>query len=148
MTNTSALRVAAGMGFLAVALGAFGAHGLKDLLVRNATAAIWEKAVFYHFLHAVMLFIIGGRAPLHRGPWLGFLLGIVLFSGSLYLLAVTNMRWLGAVTPFGGVSFLVGWAWLVHRPDKGTIVANPRALEGTVSTHIRKPENQHGKFCA
>lgn len=109
------------MGFLAVALGAFGAHGLKDVLARNQTAAIWEKAVLYHFIHAVMLFIIAGRTPLHTGPWVSFLVGIVIFSGSLYVLAFTNVRWLGAITPFGGLSFLVGWAWLVLAPlAKGT----------------------------
>ena len=118
MTNSSALRIAAVLGFFAVALGAFGAHGLKDLLVRNGTAAIWEKAVFYHFIHTVMLFVIGGRIPLQKVPWFSFLIGILVFSGSLYLLAVTNVRWLGAITPFGGVSFLVGWVCLVINPLK------------------------------
>jgi len=116
MSNSTALRVAAGLGFLAVALGAFGAHGLKDILSRNSTTIIWEKAVFYHFIHAVMLFLIAGRTPLQTGPWVSFLIGIVIFSGSLYLLAITNQRWLGAITPFGGVSFLVGWAWLIVAP--------------------------------
>jgi uncharacterized membrane protein YgdD (TMEM256/DUF423 family) len=116
MSNSSALRIAAVLGFLAVALGAFGAHGLKDLLARNGTTAIWEKAVFYHFIHAVMLFILAGRMPTQSGPWLCFLAGIVIFSGSLYLLGVTNAKWLGAITPFGGVSFLAGWLWLAVRP--------------------------------
>jgi uncharacterized membrane protein YgdD (TMEM256/DUF423 family) len=112
-TNKLALRIAALMGLLAVALGAFGAHGLKDVLARYDTAAIWEKAVFYHFIHAVMLYVLALRQPLPRGPWTAFLIGIVLFSGSLYVLAVTNARWLGAITPFGGVSFIVGWSCLV-----------------------------------
>jgi uncharacterized membrane protein YgdD (TMEM256/DUF423 family) len=116
MTNSTAVRIAASLGFLGVALGAFGAHGLKDLLARNETAAIWEKAVFYHMIHGVMLFVLGVRTPMREGPWLSFLVGIVLFSGSLYLLAVTNARWLGAITPFGGVSFLVGWFWLALAP--------------------------------
>ncbi len=116
MTNSSALRVAAALGFLAVALGAFGALGLKDLLARNGMAAIWEKAVFYHFIHAVMLFLLAGRTPFQAGPWFSFLAGIVIFSGSLYLLAVTNLRWLGAITPIGGISFLVGWLWLTICP--------------------------------
>jgi uncharacterized membrane protein YgdD (TMEM256/DUF423 family) len=103
-----AIRIAALTGFLAVALGAFGAHGLKDILARNDTAAIWEKAVFYHFIHTVMLFVLATRTPLAKGPWFSFLIGIAIFSGSLYLLAFTNIRWLGAVTPFGGISFLVG----------------------------------------
>jgi uncharacterized membrane protein YgdD (TMEM256/DUF423 family) len=116
MSNASALRTAALLGALAVLLGAFGAHGLKDLLARNNTAVIWEKAVFYHFVHALMLFVLAGRTPLHLGPWLSFLLGIMIFSGSLYLLAVTNLKWLGAITPFGGISFILGWAWLVISP--------------------------------
>jgi uncharacterized membrane protein YgdD (TMEM256/DUF423 family) len=112
MTNVLAMRVAALVGLLAVALGAFGAHGLKDLLARNQTAAIWEKAVFYHFIHAVMLVILAARTPLAKGPWFSFFIGIVIFSGSLYVLAWTNVRWWGAVTPFGGLSFIVGWLWL------------------------------------
>jgi uncharacterized membrane protein YgdD (TMEM256/DUF423 family) len=120
MTNSSALRIAALFGLLAVALGAFGAHTLKDLLARNQTAAIWEKAVFYHFIHAVMLYLLASRTPFHPGPWFGFLAGIVVFSGSLYLLAVTNVRWLGAITPIGGLSFLVGWGWLLIAPSPGT----------------------------
>src|SRR5271166_2266255 len=119
MTNTTALRIAASMGLLAVVLGAFGAHGLKDLLARNGTAAIWEKAVFYHFIHAVMLFVLAQRPSFHLGPWLSFLIGILVFSGSLYLLALTNTRALGAITPIGGLSFIVGWLWLAITPFAG-----------------------------
>jgi len=118
MTNSTALRVAAVLGFLAVALGAFGAHGLKDLLHRNETMGVWEKAVFYQFLHAVMLFMLGLRSPLARGPWWSFFIGILLFSGSLYLLAVTQLKWLGAITPLGGLSFLAGWLWLAFKPPR------------------------------
>ncbi|MGH7993913.1 MAG: DUF423 domain-containing protein [Limisphaerales bacterium] len=113
MTNTTATRVAAAAGFLAVAFGAFGAHGLRNILAQNGTATIWETAVFYHFIHAVMLFVLAERKPLAAGPWWCFLAGIVIFSGSLYLLAVTDARWLGAVTPVGGISLLAGWLWLV-----------------------------------
>ncbi len=113
MTNFTATRIAAAMGFLAVALGAFGAHSLKNILTQNVTTAIWEKAVFYHFIHAVMLYLLASRQPLRRLSWWCFLTGIVIFSGSLYVLAVTNLRWLGAITPFGGVSFLVGWGCLL-----------------------------------
>ena len=116
MTNAMAIRVAAVLGALAVALGAFGAHSLKDLLAGNQTADIWQKAVFYHFIHVVMLFVLAGRTPLQTGPWLSFLLGILIFSGSLYVLAVTNVRWLGAITPIGGISFMVGWVWLAVCP--------------------------------
>ncbi len=116
MTNSTALRIAAVLGFLGVALGAFGAHGLKEVLARNGMAAVWEKAVAYQLLHGVMLFVLAYRAPVPLGPWLCFAFGILLFSGSLYLLALTQVRWLGAITPFGGISFLGGWAWLVIRP--------------------------------
>jgi uncharacterized membrane protein YgdD (TMEM256/DUF423 family) len=112
MSNTTATRIAAATGFLAVALGAFGAHALKGLLAQNGTEAIWETAVFYHFIHAVMLFLLAGRKPLAVFAWWCFLVGIVVFSGSLYLLAATNAHWLGAVTPFGGVSLLAGWVCL------------------------------------
>jgi uncharacterized membrane protein YgdD (TMEM256/DUF423 family) len=116
MTGKAATRIAAAAGFLAVAFGAFGAHGLKPLLAQNGTAAIWEAAVFYHFIHAVMLFILAERKPFPAVAWWSFLAGIFLFSGSLYLLAAANAFWLGAVTPVGGVLFLLGWAWLVFKP--------------------------------
>jgi uncharacterized membrane protein YgdD (TMEM256/DUF423 family) len=115
MTSATASRIAAAAGLLAVALGAFGAHALKDLLGRNGTTDIWQKAVLYHFIHTVMLFVLAGRKPFPAVAWWSFLAGIVIFSGSLYLLAVTNMHWLGAITPVGGVSFLVGWTCLVFK---------------------------------
>ena len=118
MNQTFATRLAAALGFLAVVLGAFGAHGLKALLAQNGTTAIWEKAVFYHFIHAVMLFVLAGRKPLPVVAWWSFLIGIGIFSGSLYLLAVTNVLWLGAVTPIGGVSFLIGWGWLAFKSSR------------------------------
>lgn len=116
MTPRTASRIAAALGFLAVVLGAFGAHGLRPLLTQNDTVSIWEKAVFYHFIHSVMLFILAERKQIPAVPWWGFLTGIVIFSGSLYLLAVTNIRWLGAITPIGGVSFLIGWGCLLLHP--------------------------------
>ena len=116
MTNSRAIRVAAFMGALAVILGAFGAHSLRELLEQNGRTAVWEKAVFYHFVHAVMLFVLAMRNPLQRAPWFCFLIGIVIFSGSLYALAVTNIATLGAITPFGGISFIAGWLWLAICP--------------------------------
>jgi len=116
MQSNTAFRISAVLGFLAVALGAFGAHGLKKLLAENGTTANWETAVFYHFVHTVMLCLIASRGGAARGPWWSFLIGIAVFSGSLYLLAVTNVKWLGAITPIGGVAFLVGWCWLVVCP--------------------------------
>ena len=116
MNPAAAARIAAAAGLLAVALGAFGAHGLKPLLLQYGTADIWEKAVFYHFIHAVMLFLLAGRKPFAALAWWSFLAGVVIFSGSLYLLAVTNLKWLGAITPIGGLSFLLGWGSLVLKP--------------------------------
>jgi uncharacterized membrane protein YgdD (TMEM256/DUF423 family) len=115
MNQTLATRIAAATGFLAVALGAFGAHGLQVLLAQNGTAHVWETAVFYHFIHAVMLFVLAERKPFPAVAWWSFFIGIIFFSGSLYLLAVTNALWLGAVTPIGGVSLLFGWAWLIFK---------------------------------
>ena len=109
MNSATATRIAAAAGLLAVALGAFGAHGLKDLLAQNGTAAIWEKAVFYHFIHAVMLFVLAERKVFPAVAWWCFLAGIIIFSGSLFLLAVTDIKWLGAITPVGGLSLMAGW---------------------------------------
>lgn len=105
----SAFRIAAIVGFLAVALGAFGAHGLKEVLLKNNTLDVWEKAAHYHLVHAVVLLFIASRNPLPFVSWLLFLFGIVIFSGSLYALAFTGVRWLGAITPVGGVCLLAGW---------------------------------------
>ena len=113
MNAATAFRIAAVLGFLAVALGAFGAHGLKDLLMRNGTLSIWEKAVLYHIVHAIVLLFLASRAPLPDvAIWL-FFVGVVVFSGSLYLLAFTGMKWLGAITPIGGLCLLGGWLTLV-----------------------------------
>lgn len=113
MKSSWPTRIAALAGFLAVALGAFGAHSLKNHLAQLGTTTVWEKAVLYHFIHAVMLFILAERPQLFKCAWYCFLAGIVLFSGSLYLLAVTGNHWFGPITPIGGVLFLVGWAWLI-----------------------------------
>ena len=118
ISEFTACRIAAVAGFLAVALGAFGAHGLKDLLGHNGTTAIWEKAVFYHFIHTVMLFLAAQAKPFRSSVWWCFLIGIILFSGSLYILAVTDILWVGAITPVGGLSFLLGWTLLMFSPQK------------------------------
>lgn len=112
MTNSLALRIAAILGLLGVALGAFGAHAMNEMLTRNNTREIWETAVLYHFVHALGILAIAPLRPLPAAPvWL-FLAGILIFSGSLYILAATNVRWLGAITPIGGISLLAGWLWL------------------------------------
>lgn len=103
-------RIAAILGFLAVALGAFGAHALKATLIANQTEAIWETAARYHLIHAVVLLFLGQRGgqALNRAGYC-FLAGIVIFSGSLYLLSVTGIKILGAITPLGGLCLLTGW---------------------------------------
>jgi uncharacterized membrane protein YgdD (TMEM256/DUF423 family) len=100
----------------AVGLGAFGAHALKARLDAYSLG-IWEKAVFYHFVHALGMLIVASMASIPTKVrtdlicWL-LLAGILLFSGSLYLLALTGTRALGAVTPFGGVAFIAAWLLL------------------------------------
>ena len=103
------LRLAALLGFLGVALGAFGAHGLHDLLVKNGRVANWETAVLYHLVHAAVLVAISRGENVPRLAWWLFASGVVIFSGTLYVLAITNMKWLGAITPFGGLALLGGW---------------------------------------
>lgn len=107
---------------IAVSLGAFGAHTLKDRL-SSADLATFEVGVRYQMYHALALFIVAWavtRWPsnmLHVSGWL-FILGTIIFSGSLYVLVLSGHRWLGAVTPLGGFSLIVGWvmlAWTVLR---------------------------------
>lgn len=115
MTARVALTLGALLAFAAVALGAFGAHALKARLGADMTQ-VWQTAVQYHGWHALAL-VAAGLLLLHRpeasaiaiAAWL-FVAGVVLFCGSLYLLALTGTRALGAVTPLGGVAFLAGWA--------------------------------------
>jgi len=111
-------RIAALLCFLAVALGAFGAHALRSTLEARGMLDVWNKAVFYQFIHAVALLVLALYGTVNRGACLLLLIGILLFSGSLYLLALTSLRWLGPVTPIGGLCFLAGWAWLVLSPPK------------------------------
>ncbi len=111
-------RIAAALCFLAVALGAFGAHGLRSTLESRGMVDVWNKAVFYQFIHAIALLVLALYGSINRGAWWLLFAGIVLFSGSLYLLALTSLRWLGAVTPLGGLCFLAGWAWLFFAPPK------------------------------
>jgi uncharacterized membrane protein YgdD (TMEM256/DUF423 family) len=100
---------------LGVMLGAFGAHALRGRL-DDYSLGVYEKAVLYHFIHALGLLIVSvfpriGVLTQSAGTWVCSLLcaGVVLFSGSLYVLALTGVRGLGAVTPFGGVSFIAAW---------------------------------------
>ena len=100
-------------GFLTIALGAFGAHGLKNILINNETTDIYNKAVLYQMFHTLVLLFLGLYQELgkniHMLTGLSFVLGILIFSGSLYILSITNIKWLGAITPIGGLFFLIGW---------------------------------------
>lgn len=116
------LRVSAFLGFLAILLGASGAHGpLHEKLKAAGQLEHWETAVQYHLPHAVLLLVLtlfASQSGALRRAWCLFLAGIVLFSGSLYVLACTSVKWLGAVTPFGGLSLMIGWL-LVALSAKG-----------------------------
>ena len=112
------VRIAAALCFLAVALGAFGAHWLKPTLAANNLVDVWNKAVLYHFVHAIALFVLALVGSTNRGAWWLLFAGIIIFSGSLYVMSLTGTSWLGAVTPIGGLSFLAGWLWLVISPGK------------------------------
>ena len=110
------VRIAAGFGFLAIALGAFGAHLLRPIIERNGMVEVWNKAVFYHFIHSVVLLLLAFFGPGNRAACWLFVAGILFFSGSLYTMALLNLRWLGAITPLGGLCFLGGWTWLFLSP--------------------------------
>jgi uncharacterized membrane protein YgdD (TMEM256/DUF423 family) len=116
------LLLAAFFGLLSVALGAFGAHSLKNILDAYGKS-IYEKAVLYQMFHSMALFAVGVLQHLYKGisfspAGFGFFIGILLFSGSLYVLAISGVKWLGAITPIGGLAFLFGWAWLLWALSK------------------------------
>ena len=118
MSGVTLFRIAAGLCFVAVALGAFGAHALKATLQTSGMLDAWNKAVLYHFLHAIALMALALHGAENRAAWFLLAAGILLFSGSLYAMALTNIRWLGAITPVGGLCFLAGWAWLFLSPPR------------------------------
>jgi uncharacterized membrane protein YgdD (TMEM256/DUF423 family) len=125
MPSTAKLFIVLGAlaGAAGVALGAFGAHALKARLAPDALA-VWQTAVQYHFWHALGLLAVGivalglpASTPLKWAGWL-MVAGLVLFSGSLYVLTLSGARWLGAVTPFGGIAWIAAWlllAWALVR---------------------------------
>jgi uncharacterized membrane protein YgdD (TMEM256/DUF423 family) len=107
--------VGAVLGFIAVAAGAFGAHGLKGVLTAERLET-FEVAVRYQMVHALAI-LLAGLLGAPQAAWC-FFVGVLIFSGSLYLLVATDQRWLGAITPIGGLCFLAGWlalAWLGKR---------------------------------
>ena len=114
------LQLAGISGVLAVGLGAFGAHSLEALLIQNGRLDTFQTAVNYHFYHTLALFGIGILATV-KPDWKGIsfaawsmVLGILIFSGSLYVLSLTGITWLGAITPLGGLAFILGWSSLVY----------------------------------
>lgn len=114
-SNNQTLLIAAGLlGFMGVALGAFGAHGLKETLETAGQLKNWEKAVFYQLIHAVALLGLAGR-PVSSARKVGWcwIIGVGCFSGSLYWIALGGpVKFLWPVTPLGGLALLTGWAWL------------------------------------
>src|SRR5437879_13845115 len=108
-------RIAAALCFLAVALGAFGAHSLRSTLESRGMLDVWSKAVFYQFIHAIALLVLALYGTINRGACWLLLIWILLFRGSLYLLALTYLGWLGFVTPGVGLSVIAGWRWLFRR---------------------------------
>ena len=120
MNSKQILQLAGISGAIAVGLGAFGAHSLEALLIQNGRLDTFQTAVNYHFYHTLALFGIGVLASV-KPDWKGIsfaawsmVLGILIFSGSLYVLSLTGITWLGAITPLGGLAFILGWSSLVY----------------------------------
>ena len=112
------IQFAALSGAIAVGLGAFGAHALKDRLTSSGYLDTYQTAVSYQFYHTVALLIIGVLAMRSPSNWINYsgyamMVGMVLFSGSLYILCFSGIRWLGAITPVGGLAFISGWILLL-----------------------------------
>lgn len=124
MNGKQIIQTASVLGALAVGIGAFGAHGLKEILLETGRAETFETAVKYHFYHSLALLLIGILA-LVKPNWKQLktaayfmVLGILIFPGSLYVLSLTGITWLGAITPFGGVAFIIGWIMLLVAATK------------------------------
>ena len=115
MPTSWTFRAAAILGLLGVALGAFGAHALKPTLAAFGTADTWQTGIFYQLVHAVALLALAAMDRASRVLAILWIGGIVIFSGTLYVLSVTGVLWLGAITPVGGVMLLAGWLLLAIR---------------------------------
>jgi len=116
--NKLALFAGAILGLLTVALGAFGAHLFKPVLLEYERMDTFETAAKYQAYHALALLIVGVLSEKMKNKWIiysifSFLSGIIIFSGSLYLLSLLNMPYMGAITPIGGVLLVLGWTFLV-----------------------------------
>ena len=113
MNSQTATRLAATLGFLAVALGAFGAHAFQTRLIALDTVKTWGTASLYHLVHAAVLLFLSREYSARKFAWWAIFLGTIIFSGSLYILALTGLKWLGPITPLGGLGFLLGWGSLI-----------------------------------
>lgn len=109
------IKIAAFFGFTAVLLGAFGAHALKATLLSMGTESTWKTASLYHLSHAIVLLVIALAAPQMRKAFAFFTIGLLLFSGSLYLLSLYSLPWLGPITPLGGLLLMGGWITLFFK---------------------------------
>jgi len=117
MNPKTVIFIASILGALSVAIGAFGAHGLEATLQANGRIDTFETAVKYQFYHTIAILLLGilmFNMESHYFNWAFycFLAGIFVFSGSLYTLSLTNITWLGAITPIGGVGFILGWVFV------------------------------------
>jgi len=119
LDKKTALRLTAILGGLAVALGAFGAHGLEQILTQHGRIEAWNTAAHYHLIHAVVLLVLLSMKTWRPRTWISMATGILIFSGSLYLLCLTQIGWLGAITPIGGLFLLGGWISLAFSPRDG-----------------------------
>lgn len=109
------------MGLSGVALGAFGAHALKDMLSARQMTSAWETAVFYQLVHSVAIYATSlGRHRVVKPAWC-WVAGVVLFSGSLFAMALGGPAWLGPITPLGGVALVVGWALVIRSAARPSV---------------------------
>jgi uncharacterized membrane protein YgdD (TMEM256/DUF423 family) len=118
MNAKQIIQTSAIFGAIAVGVGAFGAHGLKDILAETGRLETFETAVKYHFYHSLAILMVGILSII-KPDWkqlstaaILMSIGILIFSGSLYVLSLTGITWLGAITPLGGVAFIAGWGFL------------------------------------
>ncbi|OEJ99673.1 DUF423 domain-containing protein [Roseivirga misakiensis] len=118
MTAKTVLIIGGILGALSVGIGAFGAHGLESTLSANGRIETFETGVKYQFYHTFALILLGIimlniQSNYFNYASICFIVGIAIFSGSLYTLSLTNMTWLGAITPIGGLSLIMGWVFLI-----------------------------------
>ena len=107
------------IGAVGILLGAFGSHGLKELLEANGYVSVWKTAVFYHLIHALLLvFLTFNNATFNKLSYIFCIVGLLLFSGSLYVLSIFEWKWVGVITPFGGLSFILAWLSMLRSEIK------------------------------